>query len=119
AKVPAMSSANGLASNNPLPSSVVASNAPDCSASASRAALAPDQTAPADHDRVFGLGDHRSHLLDQHRVRPQNLLAWQQLGRGLVVRQIGKFLALQIERDAEDDRLVLGARNVKGFAHAV
>jgi hypothetical protein len=68
---------------------------------------------------VFGLGNHRGHLVDQHRVRLQKLLARHQLGRGLVVRQIRKFFFLQIERDAEDDRLALGARNIKGFAHAV
>ena len=61
AKVPAMSSANGLPSNRPLPSSVVASSAPASFGQRFERLAAPDQdrAAAADHDRPLGLGDHR------------------------------------------------------------
>ena len=42
-----------------------------------------------------------------------------QLARRSVVGQIGKFLLLQIERDAEDDRLAFRAGDVEGLADAI
>ena len=116
-----MSSANGLPSNRPLPSNVVASSAPASSASASSAALGarPGRAAPADDDRPLGLGDHRGDLVDDRRVGPQQLLPRHQIGRRRVVGQIGKFLLLQIERHAQHHRLALGAGDVKRLAHAI
>ncbi len=119
--MPAISSANGLPSNSPLPSSVVASSAPELLGEGFERGFGarPDRAAPADDDRPFGLGDHRDDFVDHRRVGPQQLRPRHQVGRRRVVGQIGKFLLLQIERHAEHHRLALGAGDVKSLAHAI
>ena len=116
-----MSSANGLPSNRPLASRVVASSAPLFSASASSAALAPDQTAPRPPMTIgrsapaiiattssTNAGSGITTCATRHEI-----------GRGRVVGQVRKFLLLQVERDAQHHRAALGAGHVKGLADIV
>ena len=79
----------------------------------------PHRPAPADDNWPFGLGDHRDDLVHHRRIRPHQLVPRHQLGRWGIVGQIGKFLLLQIKRDAQHDRLPFRAGDVECLADAI
>ena len=116
-----MSRAQGLPSNRPLPSSDVASSAPDCSASASSAWRAPERMTPRPASMI---GFSASAIMSTTRVdhggigqRP--LRHRHQLGGGRVVGEMRPSLLLQVHRHREHHRLALGLRHLEGLAHVV
>ena len=81
-----------------------------------RGAGARDPAAGND-DRTFRAGELLGQLLDLIRVRRDGLRGGQDVGRRLVVADIGQRLLLQVVGNAEHDRLALMAREVERLAH--